>query len=197
MWNFIDSIPLTSLDSWYRWFTILAIGLPILGAVMGGMFGWGAFIVSNRIGNLQTAEIQTLQPWHLLEDQQKKLTEELHSLSPGNVVFSHRLMDGDGEDYAKEIAAIFKSAGWSIGGIGGSSLNDLPDKVAVATAPGSGAELLKTADNVCNALKGAGIPSVAEDLKPNSLGGPLEPGIIYIVIGRKQRHFPTPAPPHS
>jgi len=197
LWNFIDSIPLTSLDSWYRWFTILAIGLPILGAVMGGMFGWGAFIVSNRIGNLQTAEIQTLQPWHLLEDQQKKLTEELHSLSPGNVVFSHRLMDGDGEDYAKEIAAIFKSAGWSIGGIGGSSLNDLPDKVAVATAPGSGAELLKTADNVCNALKGAGIPSVAEDLKPNSLGGPLETGIINIVIGRKQRHFPTPAPPHS
>jgi hypothetical protein len=71
LWNFIDSIPLTSLDSWYRWFTILAIGLPILGAVMGGMFGWGAFIVSNRIGNLQTAEIQTLQPWHLSEDQQK------------------------------------------------------------------------------------------------------------------------------
>jgi hypothetical protein len=53
---------------------------------MGGMFGWGAFIVSNRIGNLQTAEIQTLQPWHLSEDQQKKLTEELHSLSPDFVV---------------------------------------------------------------------------------------------------------------
>jgi len=190
LWNFIDSIPPASLDAWYRWLTVFAIGLPIL----GGMFGWGAFIVSTRIGNLQTAEIQTLQPWHLSGDQQKKLSEELHSFSPGNVVLTHRLMDGEGEDFAEEIAAIFKSAGWSIGGIGGSSLNDLPDKVAVTTAPGSVAELLKSADNVCNAMKAAGI-LCGGDLKPNSLGGPLEPGIIYIVIGRKQRHLPPPAPP--
>jgi hypothetical protein len=58
LWNFIDNIPQASLDTWYRWFTILAISLPVFGAVMGAMFGWGAFIVSNRIGTLQTANLK-------------------------------------------------------------------------------------------------------------------------------------------
>jgi len=58
MWNFIDNIPQANLDSWFRGFTILAISLPILGAIMGGVCGWGAFIVSNRIGNLQTADLR-------------------------------------------------------------------------------------------------------------------------------------------
>jgi hypothetical protein len=78
MWSFIDNIPQASLDFWFRWLTFLAIGLPILGAAMGGVCGWGAFIVSNRIGNLQkqiinrqNVEIETLKPWQLSADQQK------------------------------------------------------------------------------------------------------------------------------
>jgi hypothetical protein len=54
VWNFIASIPEGSLESWYRWLTFSAIGLPILGAIAGGVCGWGAFVVSDRIGNLQT-----------------------------------------------------------------------------------------------------------------------------------------------
>lgn len=54
MWNFIESIPQGSLDSWYRCLTFFAIGLPILGAVVGGVCGWGAF----TIGNLQSAKTQ-------------------------------------------------------------------------------------------------------------------------------------------
>jgi hypothetical protein len=49
MWNFIDNLPQDSLDSWYRWLTIFTIGLPILGAIMGGICGWGAFTVSTGL----------------------------------------------------------------------------------------------------------------------------------------------------
>jgi hypothetical protein len=40
MWNFVDNLSQDGLDSWYRWLTILAIGLPIFGAVAGGICGW-------------------------------------------------------------------------------------------------------------------------------------------------------------
>jgi hypothetical protein len=205
VWNFIDNIPKDSLDSWYRWLTIFAIGLPILGAILGGVFGWGAFIVSNRIGNLQTAdfrkaeqtisrqnaEIETLKPWRLSGEQQEKLAQELRSFSAGKIGFAHRVMDGEGRDFAEQLAAIFRSAGWSIVGIGGSSLNDLPGRVTVAIdAATSSADFLKTADRLCEALTRAGIPC-GGDLKPNTLGGPIEPGAIFIVIGRKVR-APSP-----
>jgi hypothetical protein len=58
MEHLIDSIPQASLDSWYRWLTIFAIGLPILGAIMGGVCGWGAFMVSSRISDLQAVALK-------------------------------------------------------------------------------------------------------------------------------------------
>ena len=58
MWSFIDHIPEVSLDSWYRWLTIFAIGLPIIGAITGGLCGRGAFMVSDRIANLQTLTVK-------------------------------------------------------------------------------------------------------------------------------------------
>ena len=197
MWNFLGYLPQDSLASWYRWLTILAISLPILGAIMGGICGWGAFTANNRIGNLQTAAlrqaertIDTLKPWHLYKDQREKLTEALRSFPVGKIVFAHRLMDGEGKDFAEQLATIFDALGWSIVGIGGSSLNDLPDKITVAINAQSDVELLKTADRLCDAFTRAGIPC-GGDLKPNSLGGPLEAGIIYVVIGRKHRDIPN------
>jgi hypothetical protein len=196
MWNFIDNLPQDSLDSWYRWLTFFAIGLPIVGAIMGGICGWGAFTVSNRIGDLQAAAlghaqqtIDTLKPWHLSDDQQKNLTEELRSFSAGKILFAHRLMDGEGEDFAEQLAAIFKASGWSIVGIGGNSLNELPGKVTVAIDARSGAGIWETADRLCRALTRVGIPC-GGDMKPNSLGGPIGLGEICIVLGRKQRHVP-------
>src|ERR1700730_2666033 len=58
MEHLIDSIPQASLDSCYRWLTIFAIGLPILGAIMGGVCGWGAFMVSSRISDLQAVALK-------------------------------------------------------------------------------------------------------------------------------------------
>ena len=56
--SMIENIPQSTLDLWYRWLTILAIGLPILGAIIGGVAGFAAFIVSNRIGDLQAVALK-------------------------------------------------------------------------------------------------------------------------------------------
>ena len=61
MWNFVDNLSQNGLDSWYRGLTIFAIGLPILGAIAGGICGWGAFTVSNRISNLQATALKHAQ----------------------------------------------------------------------------------------------------------------------------------------
>jgi hypothetical protein len=55
--NLVENIPQANLDSWYRWLTILAIGLPIVGAFLGGIAGVAAFMVSNRIGDLQAVAL--------------------------------------------------------------------------------------------------------------------------------------------
>jgi hypothetical protein len=54
---FIDNIPEPSLDSWYRWLTYFSIGLPILGAILGGLCGFAAFRVSGRINDLQAVAL--------------------------------------------------------------------------------------------------------------------------------------------
>ena len=51
----------------------------------------------------------------------------------------------------------------------------------------SGAEL-ETADRLCDVPNNRVGVLCGSDLKPNSLGGALEPGVIYVVIGRKQRN---------
>ena len=108
MWSFADSIPEASLDTWYRWLTILAIGLPILGAIMGGVFGWGAFIVSARIGDLQTThlnqaeqtisrqsvEIQSLKPREVLATQSNELLRLLTD-THGKIGFISQVMNGE------------------------------------------------------------------------------------------------------
>jgi hypothetical protein len=58
MAHFIGRIPEQSLDLWYRWLTILAIGLPILGAFFGGLCGYAAFMVSARTSYLQAVALK-------------------------------------------------------------------------------------------------------------------------------------------
>lgn len=127
MWNFIDSIPQASLDFWYRWLTIFAIGLPILGAIMGGVCGWGAFIVSNRIGNLQTAdlrqaeqtisrqnvEVQTLKSRGLSAEEAAKMIAAARQLCPRikKILVTAANGNQEAQAYALSFVKIFKDAG--------------------------------------------------------------------------------------
>lgn len=58
MGYFVDNIAEPSLDSWYRWLTYFAIGLPILGAALGGLCGFAALMVSGRISDLQAVALR-------------------------------------------------------------------------------------------------------------------------------------------
>jgi hypothetical protein len=193
MWSFINTIPRDSLDAWSRWLTIFAIGLPALGGLLGGLCGWGAFLISDRIGQFQktdlaqarqtishqNAEIDRLKPWRVSEEGIKTLQAALKSISPAKLVFAYRLMDGEGKDFSEQLAGIFRAAGWLIGGIGGSSLNNFPGVTVAAHR-----NLVPTADHLCDLLTQAGIHCGA-DLAPNSIGGPIEPDTILIIVGRK------------
>jgi hypothetical protein len=198
MWNFVENIPRDSLDSWFRWLTLLTIVLPVLGAILGAVCGWGAFVVSNRIGDLQTAdlrqaqqtisrqntEIEHLKPWSLSETQANTLRAGLSSFSPGTVAFAYRLMDGEGKGFADQLSAIFKTPGWSIGGSGGSSLNTFTGITVAIDAASSNAALRQTANRLCDLFTKVGIHCGA-DLVPHRLGGPIAPGTILIIIGTK------------
>lgn len=58
MGDFIDNIPEQSLDSWYRWLTYFSIGIPILGAILGGLCGFATIRVSGRINELQAVALK-------------------------------------------------------------------------------------------------------------------------------------------
>jgi hypothetical protein len=119
MWSFANNIPENSSDSWYRWLTIFAIGLPIVGAVMGGICGWGAFIVSTRIGNLQTATIQTLQPRHITKEQKMELISLLKPVPKKAPVFFNPLMgNGEAVRFSDEIREVLTTAGFKTEEVG-------------------------------------------------------------------------------
>jgi hypothetical protein len=85
MWNFAENIPEASLDSWHRWLTYSSIAIPILGAVVGGICGWGSFTVSNRIGNLQSAKMQTELEDEVKKNAARRLNKEQHDEIAGAV----------------------------------------------------------------------------------------------------------------
>jgi hypothetical protein len=118
MWHFIESLPEASLDSWYRWLTFFAIGLPILGAITGGICGWGAFVVSGRVSDLQTTALHRLeaakQPRHLTEQQKSDLSKLLRDGPKGQVVITTLSLETDAPEFAQEIYAVLSDAGFGV-----------------------------------------------------------------------------------
>jgi hypothetical protein len=167
-----------SLEQWNRGLSWAAIVLPLLTIIASA----GALYTRNVLAARSAATIAMLEPWKVSAEQKAKIKSRVSSLA-GKIAFITRLMDGEGKDFAEQLAATFKDAGWTIASIAGNSLNDLPGAVTVAV---SNSNLQATADQVCEALNFAGI-KCGGDLRPNSLGGPLEPDTIYIIIGRKIR----------
>lgn len=167
-----------NVEFWNRWLSWATIILPLLAVAASA-----GVLYTRSILNARTAtEISALKPWALSPDQAEKLTQELGAFT-GKISFIHRLMDGEGRDFAGQLASTFKASGWTVGTIAGNSLNDLPGKVTVAI---SNPDLRGAADRLCDTLNRAGIPC-GGDLRPNSLGGPLDLDVIYIIVGRKQR----------
>jgi len=142
----------------------------------------GAAYYRNVASAQSAAEIATLKGRSLSEQQKAILHRELSKAS-GPVGFNYRLMDGEGHDFANQLAEVFRLAGWDVRHIAGNSLNDFQGYFVVATADPSLKDVAKVA---CDALNAAGIKCHDdEEIRQGTLGGPLEQGNIYIVIGRK------------
>ena len=137
MWNFVNNIPRDNLDAWFRWLTGFAIGLPIFGAIVGGICGWGAFLVSQRIGTLQATEVTqaregaakanerateaqaTLEkfraPRTLTVEQQATISRKL--LAYAGTRFDATVIRNDPETYhlLDTITPVLEAAGWTQG----------------------------------------------------------------------------------
>ena len=124
MWNFVDNLSQDGLDSWYRWLTILAIGLPIFGAVAGGICGWGAFAVSNRMSDLQTAALRHAQdtaaearalamPRRLSPETAGRMLAVARQFCPQIIRVPVTAANGNQEAqaYASDFVKVFKDAG--------------------------------------------------------------------------------------
>jgi hypothetical protein len=165
-------------------FSWLAVGLTLLAALTSAIalhYRNLAAAESDALAAKKDAEIAQLKP-RRLSNAQKQILISRASLEKGTVAFMHRLMDGEGKDFSQQMADAFKAAGWVVRSIAGNSLNDFPGYVVVSVADGIPNE---TARLACDALNAAGIECRQEPIRQGTTGGPLEPNIIYVVVGRK------------
>jgi hypothetical protein len=160
------------------------------------LFSWSA-IVCSVLAALSTAfalhyktvaagqqahEIASLKPRTLSEAQKSALRKSLAARS-GTVGFIHRLMDGEGQDFTKDLGSVFTDAGWHVASSAGNSLNDFTGYIVIAV---SDPKLLSDLQFVKDALNQASIDCRTEDIKPGSLGGPLLADRVWLIVGRKQ-----------
>ena len=121
MWNFADSLPAGSLNSWYRWLTLLTIGLPIL----GGVCGYAAFMVSSRLSGLQAVALkqahdtaaeakQVAMPRHLRDDHKRQFMATLSSNAGYSVVIVSAMLDHEAGDFVDDFVEPFRDCKWTV-----------------------------------------------------------------------------------
>lgn len=165
-----------SVNLLFQVFSWAAVALTLLAALASG----GVIVTGKMIETKKDAQIAALSPRELTAVQRTTLLEQIRPV-PGKVAFISRLMDGEGHEYAAQLAQLFSSAGWTVVSIAGNSLAELPGKVTVAVSDPS---MVARGTYVCNALSKAGIRCGA-DLRSGSMSGPLSADTLYVVVGRK------------
>ena len=103
-------------------FSWAAITLSVLTAFASA----GALYYRNIATAQKDAQIERLKPRTISEEQKTALGKRLGG-STGTVAFIYRLMDGEGKDFAHQMADAFSAAGWQVASNAGNSLNDFPD----------------------------------------------------------------------
>lgn len=157
----------------FSWATLL---FAILAALASG----GMVLSGKAIETKREAQIAALRPRELTTAQKTKLLEQIRII-PGKVAFISRLTDGEGHNYAAQLAQLFSNAGWAVVSIAGNHLADLPGTVTIAVSEPS---MVSRGRFVCNALTIAGIRCGA-DLKSGNIPGPLSADTLYVVIGQR------------
>lgn len=122
-------------------------------------------------------------PWKLSTEQREHLRNALAKSKPARALVICRLMDGESCDLAQDLVDLFKELRWDVAGPGGNSLNTFfgVDVVATGTVSQVGANALLAA------LSTAGIQTLSEAVPPGSLGGPLPPETVCVIVGRRPK----------
>jgi hypothetical protein len=193
--SLFDNIPRASLDTWFRVLTFLSIGLPIVGAMMGGFCGWGAFKVSNRISDLQGANLQQIQQRlavrNLTDQQRSRVVSQLRQFAGQE--FQGAIASGlpDGRIIWEALCRALQTAGWKMVPPSSMGFGDPPAAVPISPTPGISlfssstrkADTGAAARALASALKAEGI---AADAIVGDFGDQASrPEMIEIVIGPK------------
>jgi hypothetical protein len=175
----IERIPQDSLDFWYRWLTGLAIGLPILGAILGGLCGWGAFNVSNRISNLQSAENAGRR---LSKEQHDEIAAAVGRKPPIRITVAFDGNDPEASVFAADLISSFEG--------GGAVVNPQPSAVFIAQRPVFGLLLEASqgfdATKIESAISSAAALGKSESLKNFPAQSRAD---IYLYVGHKPQAF--------
>jgi hypothetical protein len=156
----------------------------VIFAALSALAGAGAIFTQNILDDRRTVEISAIKARRLLEDQKLAIITRLES-TRGRVGFYSRLMDSEGFDFAEQIAAVFRDAGWTVVPTLKTSLNDLPGYVSLAIV-GEAGELEQNANLIADALRAGELDVRNEPMREESLGGPREPNTVYVIVGRKR-----------
>ena len=211
MFNFINHIPEHSLGRWQHWLTVLAILVPILGAVTGGGFGYVAFIINGKIGAAKDFALRQAQddatkahelavrletekqPRHLTEQQKASLSRLLANGPKGVVVLTTLSVEDDAPEYADEIGNVLRGAGYKV---------QISDKIwlrlklggiylvsaGVNTAPPHAIFIQKCFQEVGIRVKGLNDPQMYGEFQP-----PIPEGAIIFVISNRGDFIPPPS----
>lgn len=214
MWSWWDSLEAEERFSFWM-FIVLSIGL-----VLGAVGTISTRLAGRQIDRLkaqrdagQQAEIRqqvieaqqrqasaeqqvrALQPRVLTPEQKTLLITQLSEKHDQSVGFVSRMMDGESQDYAETLAAIFREAGWQVAPINRTGLYDLPNMLTLAVivenpdnleSVAKSRHLDPVADFICQTLQEVGINCQPASIPPNSYSGPLQPHTLYIFVGRKR-----------
>lgn len=149
--------------------------------IAGALFSISGQVVSYFHSHALKAKIREIQP-RSLTGAQKSTLIKLISQHEGRIGFISRFMDGESREYADQLEAAFKEAGWQIGRANQSFLGDLKGYMTMGT---TGDNLEATARIIQEALKSIGIELRNDVIRKGSYSGTLEENYVYIFVGRK------------
>jgi hypothetical protein len=141
----------------------------------------GIFFTSRVVDAGKDAEIQRLKPRSLTDDQKNRLRTIVAS-KKARIGISSKLLDGESADFADQISAVFREAGWEIVPPNRTSMLDLPGFVTLLVTDPALASL---SDFIAASLKTVGISCQRQDIAAGKIGEPIQPNAIYVVVGRK------------
>lgn len=132
--------------------------------------------LAHRISELESS----VAPRFVSEQQTEALISTLKQIPHGGIYIVSRIMDGEAKDYAEEIGAIMKRAGWDIRY--SPMLTD--DTIGFGVCSYLAAEKLPGHDTIREVFVRSGIECKDIKIKEKSIPVPDSPSVI-IVVGRK------------